>query len=84
MKNQDGVDPKGGEGVKTPDATPPLVAIYGTVQRPSFWGKPKDGKDAAASSGDAAGASATPASKGAASGKHASKPAAPKPKGTGA
>jgi hypothetical protein len=39
MKNQDGVD-------KTPDATPPLVAIYGTVQRPTFWGKPKEGKEA--------------------------------------
>jgi hypothetical protein len=37
MKKQEGTD-------KTPEAIPPLVAIYGTVQRPQFWGKPKEGK----------------------------------------
>lgn len=38
MKAQEGVD-------KTPDATPPLIAIYGTVRQPDFWGKAHEGRD---------------------------------------
>ena len=39
MKGQEGVD-------KTPDTTPPLICIYGTVTRSALWGRPKDGKEA--------------------------------------
>ncbi|HVY62364.1 MAG TPA: hypothetical protein VHF22_11960, partial [Planctomycetota bacterium] len=35
-----------GDGLKTPDTTPPLVCLYGNVARSELWGKPKDGKDA--------------------------------------
>ena len=30
----------------TPDTTPPLICIYGTVVRSALWGKPKEGKEA--------------------------------------
>ncbi len=35
---------EGAEG-KSPVATPPLVAILGTVKQPDFWGKPVEGRD---------------------------------------
>src|SRR5262249_31751624 len=42
---------KRGEGqnenglIRGAGAAPPLIAVYGTVQRPAFWGKPREGKD---------------------------------------